>query len=51
MDVDLLRPGTVPLNPDTVFYFEFLLNPDLLEQHLNKSNPGNFEAIFKGDLF
>ncbi|KAI5706390.1 hypothetical protein M8J76_003912 [Diaphorina citri] len=39
MDVELLRPGTVPANPDTVLWFEFLLDPNLLERHFNKVNP------------
>nr|XP_022899838.1 integrator complex subunit 8 [Onthophagus taurus] len=39
MDVDLLRPGTVPINPETVLWFEFLLNKELLLQHLQKPNP------------
>lgn len=41
MDVDLLRPGTVPISPDTVLWFEFLLNPSLLETHISKPSPGN----------
>lgn len=40
MDVDLLRPGTVPISPDTVLWFEFLLNPNLLKEHLSKHSPG-----------
>lgn len=40
MDVDLLRPGTVPISPDTVLWFEFLLNPKLLKEHLSKASPG-----------
>ncbi|XP_038209014.1 integrator complex subunit 8 [Zerene cesonia] len=39
MDVDLLRPGTVPISPDTVLWFEFLLDPNLLKAHLSKPNP------------
>ncbi|XP_015607164.1 integrator complex subunit 8 [Cephus cinctus] len=39
MDVDLLRPGTVPISPDTILWFEFLLNPSLLEKHLSKPLP------------
>ncbi|XP_046812831.1 integrator complex subunit 8 isoform X2 [Vespa crabro] len=39
MDVDLLRPGTVPISPDTILWFEFLLNPSLLQKHLSKPNP------------
>lgn len=40
MDVDLLRPGTVPISPDTVLWFEFLLNPSLLKKHISKNLPG-----------
>ncbi|XP_070151537.1 integrator complex subunit 8 [Polyergus mexicanus] len=39
MDVDLLRPGTVPISPDTILWFEFLLNPSLLKKHLSKLFP------------
>ncbi|XP_034940745.1 integrator complex subunit 8 [Chelonus insularis] len=39
MDVDLLRPGTVPISPDTILWFEFLLNPSLLKQHISKPLP------------
>ncbi|XP_035429833.2 integrator complex subunit 8 [Spodoptera frugiperda] len=39
MDVDLLRPGTVPISPDTILWFEFLLDPNLLKNHLSKPNP------------
>ncbi|XP_011300437.1 integrator complex subunit 8 [Fopius arisanus] len=39
MDVDLLRPGTVPISPDTILWFEFLLNPGLLEKHISKAFP------------
>ncbi|CAH0699083.1 unnamed protein product [Spodoptera exigua] len=39
MDVDLLRPGTVPISPDTILWFEFLLDPNLLKKHLSKTNP------------
>lgn len=46
MDVELLRPGNVPISPNTVLWFEFLFQPDLLEQHLKKINPGkNFFAL------
>lgn len=40
MDVDLLRPGTVPISPGTVLWFEFLLNPKLLANHLRNPKPG-----------
>ncbi|EZA60979.1 hypothetical protein DMN91_004729 [Ooceraea biroi] len=39
MDVDLLRPGTVPISPDTILWFEFLLDPSLLQKHLSKPFP------------
>ncbi|XP_012265327.2 integrator complex subunit 8 [Athalia rosae] len=39
MDVDLLRPGTVPISPDTILWFEFLLNPSLLYEYLSKPLP------------
>ncbi|GJQ85413.1 hypothetical protein Trydic_g23844 [Trypoxylus dichotomus] len=39
MDVDLLRPGTVPISPETVLWFEFLLDKELLLKHLQKPNP------------
>ncbi|GBP21416.1 Integrator complex subunit 8 [Eumeta japonica] len=39
MDVDLLRPGTVPISPDTILWFEFLLDPSLLRKHLSKQSP------------
>lgn len=44
MDVGLLRPGTVPISPDTILWFEFLLNPSLLEKHLSKPSPGNITS-------
>ncbi|XP_066143354.1 integrator complex subunit 8 [Euwallacea fornicatus] len=39
MDVDLLKPGSVPISRDTVLSFEFLLDKDLLYTHLHKPNP------------
>lgn len=47
MDVDLLRPGTVPISPDTVLWFEFLLSPSLLEDHLSraKADPSPVDLI------
>ncbi|KAF4526173.1 hypothetical protein B566_EDAN008210 [Ephemera danica] len=49
MDVDLLRTGTVPINPDTVLWFEFLLNPSMLERHLkrHRADPSPTELIIK----
>jgi len=40
MDVDLLRPGMIPIAPNTKLWFEFLIEPSLLEEHLNKEHPG-----------
>lgn len=40
MDVDLLRPGMIPIAPNTKLWFEFLIEPSLLEEHLNKPNAG-----------
>lgn len=40
MDMDLLRPGTVSIAPETVLWFEFLLDPELLLKQLQKVNPG-----------
>lgn len=45
MDVDLLRPGTIPISPETVLWFEFLLDPNLLLQHLEKPKPGILTKI------
>ncbi|RZF38490.1 hypothetical protein LSTR_LSTR006085 [Laodelphax striatellus] len=42
MDVELLRPGTVPMSKDTLLWFDFLLDPTrggLIERHLSKPNP------------
>uniref|UniRef100_A0A0A9YL24 Integrator complex subunit 8 n=1 Tax=Lygus hesperus TaxID=30085 RepID=A0A0A9YL24_LYGHE len=49
MDVDLLRPGTVPLSPDTTLWFEFLLDPSRLEKHLENpvGDPSPTELISK----
>lgn len=40
MDVDLLRPGMIPIAPNTKLWFEFLIEPSLLEEHLNNSHAG-----------
>lgn len=40
MDVDLLRPGMIPIAPNTKLWFEFLIEPSLLEEHLNKPHAG-----------
>lgn len=49
MDVDLLRPGTVPISPETVLWFEFLLDKNLLLKHLEKptADPTPIELINK----
>ncbi|KAJ8912846.1 hypothetical protein NQ315_007978 [Exocentrus adspersus] len=49
MDVELLRPGTAPISPETVLWFEFLLDPDLLLKHLQKPcpDPSPVELITK----
>lgn len=44
MDVDLLRPGTVPISPDTILWFEFLINPSLLANHISKVSPGIYQC-------
>lgn len=35
---DPLRPKTVPLSAETILWFEFLLDPSLLTEHLAKQN-------------
>ena len=42
MDVDLWRSGTARPSQNTVLWFEFLLDPSLLENHLHKTAPGMF---------
>ncbi|XP_059608523.1 integrator complex subunit 8 [Phlebotomus argentipes] len=37
--IDPLRPKTVPLSAETILWFEFLLDPELLTSHLNKCSP------------
>ncbi|XP_055692605.1 integrator complex subunit 8 [Lutzomyia longipalpis] len=46
---DPLRPKTVPLSAETILWFEFLLDPELLTSHLNKlhPNPPAIELIEK----
>jgi hypothetical protein len=46
MDVDLLRPGAARPAHSTVLWFEFLLDPSLLENHLQKETPGNATLKF-----
>jgi integrator complex subunit 8 len=41
MDVDLLRSETARPSHNTVLWFEFLLDPSLLENHLQEETPGN----------
>lgn len=36
-----MRPKTVPLAAETVLWFEFLLKPELLVEHLKKKQPGD----------
>lgn len=40
MEIDALKPKTVPLAAETVLWFEFLLKPELLIEHLKKKQPG-----------
>lgn len=44
MDVDLLRSGTARPSHNAVLWFEFLLDPSLLENHLQAETPGNVTA-------
>jgi len=46
MDVDLLRPGMIPIAPDTKLWFEFLIEPSLLEEHLNNPHAGIKMIVF-----
>lgn len=46
MDVDLLRPGMIPIAPDTKLWFEFIIEPSLLEEHLNKPHAGKKKLPF-----
>ncbi|XP_074035699.1 integrator complex subunit 8 [Leptinotarsa decemlineata] len=49
MEVDLFRPGTVPISSETILWFEFLLDQDLLLRHLEKptADPPPSELITK----
>jgi hypothetical protein len=49
MDVYLLRPGAARTSHNTVLWFEFLLDPSLLENHLQKETPGNVTLKFIGN--
>lgn len=39
---DPLKPKAVPLSAETVLWFEFLLDPELITKHLQKPAPGKF---------
>jgi len=47
--MDKLRPGTSPMAPENVLWFEFVLNPALLDRHLSspKPDPSPYELISK----
>ncbi|CAH0550288.1 unnamed protein product [Brassicogethes aeneus] len=49
MEVDPFRPATVPISSETVMWFEFLLNKDLLKNHLEQEciDPSPTELITK----
>lgn len=49
MEVELLRPASVPISPETILWFEFLLDPGLLLKHLQKfsAEPPPSELITK----
>ncbi|XP_050529627.1 integrator complex subunit 8 [Daktulosphaira vitifoliae] len=49
MDVDLLRPGMIPIAPNTKLWFEFLIDPSLLEEHLNnpQADPNATDLLIK----
>lgn len=42
---DPLKPTSVPLEAETILWFEFLLNPSLLIAHLRKENPSELKNI------
>lgn len=46
MDMDFLKPGTVPISKDNVTWFDIVLNPKILEIHLNKEKPGECKPTF-----
>jgi hypothetical protein len=48
MDVDLTPVAGRPSH-STVLWFEFLLDPSLLENHLQKETPGNAMLKFIGN--
>lgn len=41
-----LNPTSVPLEAETVLWFEFLLNPNLLTEHLGKRNASECDSIY-----
>lgn len=43
---DPLRPKTVPLSAETILWFEFLLDPTLLTEHLAKINASEYLVKF-----
>lgn len=49
MDIDPLKPKNVPLAADIVLWFEFLLNPQLLTNHLNNPNAGKQKSCMKSN--
>lgn len=42
---DLLVIKSIPLSKETILWFEFLLNPNLLQTHLEKQNPGKIAIL------
>lgn len=44
---DPLRPKTVPLSAETILWFEFLLDPTLLTEHLAKINASEYLVKLK----
>lgn len=47
---DPLRPKTVPLSAETILWFEFLLDPTLLTEHLAKFNASEYLVKFNWNL-
>lgn len=37
-----LKPTSVPLDSETILWFEFLLNPSMLTEHLQKENASKY---------
>lgn len=42
---DPLKPKPVPLAAETVLWFEFLLDPHKITQHLQRPHPGMFDSL------